>query len=60
MYEINTNIILVFYKMRFYLCNMFTLTQITTERRAAKANCLRGGVFTYLIFIEDSGKYDIM
>ncbi len=31
MYEINTNIILVFYKMRFYLCNMFTLTKIATE-----------------------------
>ena len=43
MYEINTNIILVFYKMRFYLCNMFTLTKIAIERRAAKANCLRGG-----------------
>lgn len=60
MYEINTNIILVFYKMRFYLCNMFTLTKIATGRRTTEANCLRGGVFTYLIFIEDSGKYDII
>lgn len=45
MYEINTNIILVFYKMRFYLCNMFTLTKIATGRRTTEANCLRGGIY---------------
>lgn len=44
--------------MRFYLCNMFTLTKIANIQKTAEANCLRGGDFTPLIFIEDSGKYD--
>lgn len=42
MYEINTNIILVFYKMLFYLYNIFTLIKIATRRKITEANYLRG------------------